>query len=78
MTRLEAGGRSQCSPRAGAAGFYERLGWERWRGVSYTLSEEGEIPDNEHGGLMILRLDPLVVPNLTVDVTCKDRPGDAW
>ena len=34
--------------------------------------------DDEHGGLMILRLDPAVVPDLTVAVTCMDRPGDAW
>jgi len=61
-----------------AAGFYERLGWERWGGASFTLTEAGARPDNEHGGLMVLRLDPLAVPDLTVDVTCKDRPGDAW
>lgn len=61
-----------------AAGFYERLGWERWRGVSLTLTESGEVPDGEHGGLMILRLDSFAVPDLTLDVTCEDRPGDAW
>ncbi len=61
-----------------ATGFYERLGWERWRGTSYTSTSAGEVPDDEHGGLMILRLDPSVVPDLTVSVTCEDRPGDAW
>jgi aminoglycoside 2'-N-acetyltransferase I len=61
-----------------ATGFYERLGWERWRGLSYTQTVDGVVPDGEHGGLMILRLDRSVVPELSVAVTCEDRPGDAW
>jgi aminoglycoside 2'-N-acetyltransferase I len=61
-----------------ATGFYESLGWERWRGLSYTRTSSGVVPDDEHGGLMILRPDPSVVPDLSVAVTCEDRPGDAW
>jgi aminoglycoside 2'-N-acetyltransferase I len=61
-----------------ATGFYEELGWERWRGLSLTRTASGVVPDGEHGGLMILRLDPSVVADLTVTVTCEDRPGDAW
>ena len=61
-----------------ARGFYERLGWERWGGTSYTRKADGEVPDDEHGGIMVLRLDRTVVPDLAVSVTCEDRPGDAW
>jgi aminoglycoside 2'-N-acetyltransferase I len=61
-----------------AKAFYEALGWEPWRGISYTLTAEGVVPDDEHGGLMILRLDPSVVPDTSVDVVCEDRSGDAW
>jgi aminoglycoside 2'-N-acetyltransferase I len=62
-----------------AAGFYEQLGWEPWRGTSYTLRSSGAVvADNEHGGLMILRIDGSAVPDLDLDVTCEDRPGDAW
>ena len=61
-----------------ATGFYERLGWERWRGLSYTRTVTGAVPDDEHGGLMVLRLAPATVPDLSVAVTCEDRPGDAW
>lgn len=61
-----------------ATGFYELLGWERWCGLSYTWTATGPVADNEHGGLMILRLDSSLVPDLSVDVTCEDRPGDAW
>jgi aminoglycoside 2'-N-acetyltransferase I len=61
-----------------ATGFYETLGWERWRGLSYTQTGSGVVLDGEHGGLMVLRFDPAVVPDLSVGVTCEDRPGDAW
>jgi aminoglycoside 2'-N-acetyltransferase I len=61
-----------------ARAFYASLGWERWRGLSYTRTASGEVPDGEHGGLMVLRADPSVVPDLSVDVTCEDRSGDAW
>jgi aminoglycoside 2'-N-acetyltransferase I len=61
-----------------ATGFYERLGWERWRGLSYTRTADDVVPDDEHGGLMILRLDASAVPDLAVAVTCEDRRGDAW
>ena len=61
-----------------AKGFYERLGWEPWQGLSFTRTADGVVPDGEHGGLMILRLDPVVVPDLSVDVTCEDRAGDSW
>ena len=60
-----------------ATRFYEGLGWERWRGLSYTRTADG-VADDEHGGLMVLRLDTSVVPDLGVDVTCEDRRGDAW
>lgn len=58
--------------------FYEPLGWERWRGTSFTHTGTDVVADGEEEGLMILRLDPTAVPDLAVDVTCEDRPGDAW
>jgi aminoglycoside 2'-N-acetyltransferase I len=61
-----------------ATPFYAALGWEQWRGLSYTETAQGAVPDDEHGGLMILRLDPSVVPDLSVRITCEDRSGDAW
>ena len=61
-----------------ATGFYESLGWERWRGPSYTRTATASVADGEEGGLMVLRVDPLAVPDLTVGVTCEERRGDAW
>ncbi|MEU4418699.1 hypothetical protein, partial [Nocardia salmonicida] len=50
----------------------------RYQWVVFTQTATGVEPDDEHGGLMVLRLDPSVVPDLAVGVTCMDRPGDAW
>ena len=58
--------------------FYEALGWEAWQGLSSTLTASGKVADDEHGGLMVLRVDASAVPDLGVDVTCEDRSGDAW
>lgn len=61
----------------GSHGFYQRLGWQRWQGRSLTLGADGVArPDDEHGGIMVL--DPSGVLDLTADVVCEDRSGDAW
>ena len=61
-----------------ATGFYERLGWQRWLGLSYTETDAGVVLDGEHGGLMVLTADPAAVVDRTLAVTCQDRLGDAW
>lgn len=61
-----------------ATGFYERLGWQRWEGLSYTATADGVVADDEHGGLMVRRSDPAELPDVGVDVVCEDRAGDAW
>ena len=63
----------------GSHGFYERLGWERWRGPSYVITEHGtERSAEEDDGLMVLRFGPSADVELTSSITCYDRPGDAW
>jgi aminoglycoside 2'-N-acetyltransferase I len=54
-----------------AKAFYELLGWEPWRGLSYTQTATGAVHDGDHGGLMILRLDRSVVPDLSVKAKLK-------
>lgn len=61
-----------------ATPFYEALGWECWPGPTHTQTAAGVVADVDHGGIMILRLDPSLVPDLSVGVTCLDRPGHAW
>jgi aminoglycoside 2'-N-acetyltransferase I len=47
--------------------FYERLGWELWRGPLAGRSEQGLIPTPEQKGIMILRLSQ--APGLDLDST---------
>lgn len=61
-----------------ATGLYQELGWERWLGISFTCTSSGRVPDDEHGGLMVLRFGDGTFPDLHLDVTCEDRSGDAW
>lgn len=46
-------------------GFYQRLGWERWRGPLGGRSDGGVIPTPEQEGIMILRLP--ATPRLDLD-----------
>jgi aminoglycoside 2'-N-acetyltransferase I len=66
----------------GRFSFYERLGWERWRGPSYVRTPEGEraTPDDD-GALMVFRTpatptDPLL--DLDARISCDWRSGDVW
>jgi len=63
----------------GAFHFYVRLGWERWQGPSFVRrgDEVHRTPDDDDG-IMVLRVDPSVVPDLTAPISCDDRSGDAW
>jgi len=60
-----------------ATGFYERLGWTRWQGTSFTLRADGPAEDGEHGGLMV-RGHRSAGIDVSGTVTCCDRSGDAW
>jgi aminoglycoside 2'-N-acetyltransferase I len=62
-----------------ARGFYERLGWERWRGASYVLRDGGRIRTaDEDEGLMVLLFGASAQVDLGADIACHDRSGDAW
>ena len=58
--------------------FYERLGWEVWRGPLAGRSEEGLIPTPDQTGVMILRLSK--TPKLDLDqmLTIERQPGRIW
>ena len=60
-----------------ARDFYLGLGWEVWEGRSSVLTADGEVAtDEEHGGILVRRGPD--GPDLTLPITCEDRPGDAW
>ncbi len=61
--------------------FYERLGWERWRGPSGVRSSDGATvfatPD-EDDGIMVRRFGPSATVELTSMISCDPRTGDHW
>jgi aminoglycoside 2'-N-acetyltransferase I len=58
--------------------FYERLGWEEWRGPLGGRSAEGFIPTADQSGIMILRLAR--TPNLDLRqlLTIEAHPARIW
>lgn len=63
----------------GAHAFYERLGWERWRGPTYVRRPDGHLvrtPD-EDDGIMALRFGSMRW-DLSMPISCEPRPGDDW
>lgn len=60
-------------------GFYEGLGWERWRGPTSVRRATGEerTPE-EDGGILALRLPSSPPLDLSAPIACEERPGDDW
>jgi aminoglycoside 2'-N-acetyltransferase I len=59
--------------------FYERQGWERWRGPTFVRDGTRLIrtPDEDHG-VMVLRFGPSRAVDLSAPISCEERVGDAW
>ncbi len=63
----------------GLQGFYERLGWERWRGPAYVRYGSHLVrTEEEEGGIMVLRFGPSAGVDLTASIACESRRGDDW
>jgi aminoglycoside 2'-N-acetyltransferase I len=63
----------------GVPEFYERLGWERWRGPTGVRTPRGveETPDDD-GGIMILRTPTSPRLDVNAPIVCDWREGDVW
>ena len=64
----------------GSFHFYERLGWQRWRGPTAVRRADGRVdrtPD-EDGYVMILRTPSTPSLDEAATLMCEDRPGDVW
>jgi aminoglycoside 2'-N-acetyltransferase I len=59
-------------------GFYERLGWQTWRGPLGGRSENGLVPTPEQRGIMVLLLPQ--TPSLDLDslLTIECQTGRIW
>jgi aminoglycoside 2'-N-acetyltransferase I len=58
--------------------FYERLGWQTWRGPLAGRSEQGLVPTPEEHGIMILRLSQTPALNLDSSLTIECQTGRIW
>jgi len=64
----------------GAHAFYERLGWQTWRGPTSVRADDGErrTPD-EDGDILVLPTPTSPSPlDLDGPISCDWRPGDVW
>jgi len=63
----------------GSQHFYERLGWQVWRGPLYVVRDERrERTLEDEGGVMVLLTPSSPVLDLDGTLTCEWRPGDVW
>lgn len=59
--------------------FYERLGWERWRGPTFVRRAGGpQRTPEEDDGIMVLRFGASADVDLAAPIACEERPGDDW
>jgi aminoglycoside 2'-N-acetyltransferase I len=63
----------------GSHHFYERLGWETWRGPAFVRTPEGDrrTADDE-GFILVLRTVRTPTLDLSAAISCEWRPGDVW
>ena len=58
--------------------FYERVGWELWRGPLAGRSEQGLVPTPEQKGIMVLRLSQTPALNLDSTLTIECQGKRIW
>jgi aminoglycoside 2'-N-acetyltransferase I len=60
-------------------GFYQRLGWETWRGPTFVAGPDGPVRTAEDdGGVLVLRTAATAGLEPTGPLVCDWRAGDAW
>jgi aminoglycoside 2'-N-acetyltransferase I len=63
----------------GSHAFYERLGWETWRGPSSVRTATGpQYTPEDDGYILVLRTSTSPPLDLTDSISCEWRPGDVW
>lgn len=59
-------------------GFYERLGWQTWRGPLAGRSDSELIPTPEQSGIMVLRLSQTPSLDLDSGLSIECQTGRIW
>ena len=63
----------------GSHRFYERLGWQTWRGPSFVRTEDGAIRSEDDDGYILVLETPTSPPlDFDAPISCEWRPGDSW
>ena len=65
----------------GSFAFYERLGWQRWRGPTAVRIPNGGVVRTpaEDGYIMVLRTPATPADlDLAMSISCEWRAGDVW
>ncbi|MGI8928857.1 MAG: GNAT family N-acetyltransferase, partial [Candidatus Limnocylindrales bacterium] len=63
----------------GSQGFYERLGWQIWRGPSFVRTTDGQQPTtDEDGYILVLETPSSPTLDLAAPISCEWRPGEVW
>jgi aminoglycoside 2'-N-acetyltransferase I len=58
--------------------YYERLGWELWRGPLFIRKEEDLMPSLDDEEVMIFRLLRTPVLDLNAPLSAEWREGELW
>jgi aminoglycoside 2'-N-acetyltransferase I len=67
------------SDGTGVPGFYERLGWERWRGPTFVATPRGPVRTaDDDDSVMVLRTPATGDLDLAAPLVCDWRDGDPW
>ena len=63
----------------GSHHFYERLGWQTWRGPTSVRTPAGDQPTPDEDGYILVLATPTSPPlDLDAPISCEWRPGDVW
>ena len=63
----------------GVPAFYERLGWERWRGPTFVRTPAGlERTEEDDDAILVLRTPTTPPLTITGPLSCEWRSGDVW
>lgn len=65
----------------GRPGFYERLGWRRWRGETWVIELDGgraRTPDEDDGIMWLPTATTPAGVHGGEALACRWRPGDVW
>jgi aminoglycoside 2'-N-acetyltransferase I len=63
----------------GSHRFYERLGWQTWRGPTFVRTDDGTTRSEDEDGYILVLETPTSPPlDFDAPISCDWRAGDSW